>query len=362
MRAGMVIRTVHAWSGAALSLFLAMMGLSGIFLVFRDDYLRAVFPEARQVVPADPATLAVLAEKAESLYGQGTIRTFRFPTPDFGLFRVRLFSGESAYLDGNGSVVAFWSGHNRFDEWVFDLHHHLLTGASGETVIGIAGLCLFCLTLTGLYAVWPARRSLGMSVLPKSTKRRDLLSSHRNLGIWVALPMLVMSLTGAGMVFSTQTKALLSLGSGPPSPVTRTTASTTTMADRIDWQTLLANAQAEFPDAALRGVTLLPNGKTSARVRLRQPAEWQPNGRTYIDVDTASSAILAVDDALAAPPSIQAFNAFYPVHSARLGHGFAGRLYDFVIAATGLGLFLLGMVGTYAFLTKPRRKRRRVRA
>lgn len=360
MRAARIIRIAHAWSGATLSLLLAAMGLSGFFLVFRDDYLRAAFPAARQTVPTDPSTLARLSENAEHHFGAGMIRTLRFPPPDFGLVRVRLVSGESAYLDSNGSVVAFWDGHDRLDDWIFDLHHHLLLGDRGEVLIGIAGICLFCLVVTGIYTVWPARRSLGLAVLPRSTKRRDLLSSHRNLGLWAALPLLMLSLTGVGMVFPEQAKALLSPGSDKASQAPSATSQPPPVDTvTINWHLLLANAQHRFPDATIRGVTLPPPGESDVRVRLRQPSEWQPNGRTYIDADTTTSAIVAVDDALRASAGTQAFNAFYPIHSARFGHGLAGRLYDLVIAAAGLSLFLLGLVGTYSFLTKSRRTHRR---
>ena len=42
-----VLRTVHAWAGAILSLLLLVLGLTGTLLVFEDDWLRLTVPEAR---------------------------------------------------------------------------------------------------------------------------------------------------------------------------------------------------------------------------------------------------------------------------------------------------------------------------
>ena len=40
------LRSVHAWAGLCLALLVAVMALSGAALVFKDDYLRASFPQA----------------------------------------------------------------------------------------------------------------------------------------------------------------------------------------------------------------------------------------------------------------------------------------------------------------------------
>jgi uncharacterized iron-regulated membrane protein len=355
MQSGRIIRTIHAWSGAGLSLLLAVMGISGFLLVFKDDYLRASFPQARQVVPVDPATVATLTEHAEALYGTNAIRSLRFPAPDFGLIRVRLNSGESAYLNSTGAELTRWDGHARPEEWIFELHHYLLMGETGEIMIGIAGLCLFGIVLSGLYAVWPARRSLGTKVLPKSTKRRDLLSSHRNLGVFAAPPLIVMALTGTGMIFPDAAKALMLASRTSPAAVETAIAAES---GETDWQSLFLAAQAEFPDAAIRGVTMARGDLSLLRVRMRQPAEWNPNGRTYVAIDPAGTTVLSVENALSAPAGIRTFNAFYSIHSGRLGQGYGARLYDFVVATIGLSLTILGLVGAYAFLTKPRRRRR----
>lgn len=342
-------RTAHAWAGAILSLELALLGLSGAMLVFKDDFVRAVEPLAREEFVADPQALAAIAEKAEEVFGAGDMRSIRFAEPGFALSYVRLLSGDAAYLDARGEVVARWSGHNRPEEWLLDLHEHLLAGRTGEFFVGLAGLCGLVLVMTGLVAIWPARRAIGLGVLPKSGHRRDLLASHRNLGLITAAPLLLMFVTGAAMTFDLQARAMLG---GLTGAAPATLPGTSVGAGRIDWPAAMADAQARYPDGHIRLAVWPRDGRTGASLRLKQPAEWQPNGRTTLTVDPATSAIVGDLDGRALLAGDKAFYSFYPLHAGKLGAGLPARLYDAFLALTGLALFTLGLIGTYAFLRK----------
>ena len=63
-------------------------------------------------------------------------------------------------------------------------------------VAGGAGLALALMILTGLIVWIPAWRATGWRVWPRSGARRELIGSHRNLGLIFAIPLVVFSLTG----------------------------------------------------------------------------------------------------------------------------------------------------------------------
>lgn len=344
-----VFRTAHAWAGAVLSLQLALLGLSGALLVFKEDFVRTVEPVAREAFIADPQALAAIAVKAEEVFGADDVRSIRFAEPGFALSYVRLHSGDAAYLDARGEVVSRWQGHNRPEEWLLDLHEHLLAGRTGEIFVGLAGLCGLVLVFTGLVAIWPARRAIGLTVVPISTARRDLLASHRNLGLMAAAPLLLIFVTGAGMTFDPQARAVLAgLTGQPPAKLPKVSVGE----GRIDWHAVMGEAQARYPDGHVRLAVWPRDGRAGASVRLKQPAEWQPNGRTTLTIDPATSAIVGDLDGRALPAGDKAFYSFYPLHAAKLGEGLPARLHDAFMALTGLALFLLGLIGVYAFLRK----------
>jgi len=329
-----------------------IVGFSGALLVFKDDYLRLVVPEARVSVPPEPARFAAIAENAEAVWGAHAVRSIRFARPDFGLSHVRLHSGDQAYLDAEGHVVTIWSGSDRIEEWVFDLHHQLLSGSNGEVVIGLAGLLATALILTGVIAVWPARRALGWRIWPRTKARIRVLQAHRNLGLIAAVPLLLFTVTGASLVFKAEAIALMSFLDGDrrispaaPPPVGP---------GMIDWGQAFEQARLRFPNADVR-IAIWPRpNRQEARIRVRQPDEWHPNGRTTLVVDPSTSHVVAETNAHHLPRSERVFNSFYPLHAAHLGTGWLGRGYDVFSAAIGLGLSLLGAFGIYAFVIKRR--------
>ena len=166
------------------------------------------------------------------------------------------------------------------------------------------------------------------------------------------MPVLLFCLTGAGLVFHDQAQALLAPGA-PPAPVSPVVGS-----GDIDWPVALAAAQERFPTATLRMAGWPSTPGKPASIRLKQRGEWHPNGRTTVLIDPATSRVVQVTDAQRLPSGLRATHALYPIHAASVG-GWPWRI---VTALSGLALAVLGGVGTWSFLAKPRRKRRAAKA
>jgi uncharacterized iron-regulated membrane protein len=346
-----LLRSVHAWAGLALALLVAVMALSGTLLVFKADYLRAVFPAANHAVATDSASLGHVVDAAARQF-PGEIRSLAFGTPELGLHQVRLLDGGGAYLDSAGRLVDHWSARGRPEAWLFDLHQTLLAGDTGHTVAGVLALTMTLMTVTGVIVWWPGARSFRGRLWPASLRRRALVAHHRDLGVAVALPVMIAALTGAAMVFPDATRATLAqvLPAEASQPAARVASTPVDMT--ADWAALLAQAQAQMPRATLRIVSF-PDGEGLVTVRLKQPAEWHPNGRSSVRLG-ARGEIVEVRDALRDSLAERAFNTLYPLHAAHVG----GRAYDAVVAATGLALATLALLGGATFLSWQLRRRR----
>lgn len=343
-----VLRKLHAWAGLALCLILAVLALSGSSLVFKPEWLRLTVPGADQVVAVTPQMAADALADAQAQFG--AVRSVVFASPDIGLHQVNPKDGGGGYLRPDGVAVQSWGKNDRVVDWLFDLHHHLLNGETGQQVAGFTGLGALVLAITGLILWWPARRSFSWRITPGAGGgRAPWLSAHRNVGVIAAPVILVILMTGAPVALGEQTGKLFGFVRVKPPKA---------QAGAPNWPVALANAQARFPDAALRSAALPTEPGKPITVRLRQPREWHVNGRTMVHLEPATGRVLAVDDALKQAGLQQAYNAFWPVHASRVG----GVVWKLTTLAGGLALLALSLYGGESYRRKlfPAKRGRRL--
>lgn len=341
-----LVDLIHRWTGALLGLLLALLGLSGALLLWKQWWV----PGAGGGAPADPA--AVL--EAATALNPGYVL---LGSDDFGLTRVGRADGSGAYLDASGAVVAQWAGPlERPELWLFELHHKLLAGETGETVTGFLGLAAIAFVVTGLILWWRTRATFAPRLLPKRLSRPAILRHHRDLGVISAPLILLAALTGSMMVLKPFGHALLAplSGAGAIEASLKPPAAKGGPADQVDVAALLAVARQRFPAAEPRMLVWPRKPGELITLRARQPGEWHPNGRTTLWFDGATGRLVEARDALALPTGARAWNALYPLHAAGVG-GLAFRL---AMTAAGLALGLLGSLTVWSFWTgRPRARR-----
>lgn len=324
---------------------LALLGLSGAILVHRDAWV--MLPHAGDARVTDFAALADATVRMMSAPGARP-QSILYASDGFGLIRLSFAKGAGAYADQGGSIVTRWQTQwERPEIWLFDFHHHLFAGDVGETMIGVAALCGLFFVVSGAILWWRTRKTYEFRLLPKRLSRPAILRHHRDLGILVA-PLLAMSLfTGATMVFR-PVSALL-LGPGVDAEIARTLkppkSAKVDIAGHPDWKAMLLAAHARFPEAELRSLSLSRGDSGLITIRMRQPEEWLPNGRTTLWFAADSGTLVAARDTRDMPPRVRAYNMFYPLHAAKVG----GLAYRLLLTASGIALSLLGSLAVWSF-------------
>ena len=336
--------TLHRWTGGLIGLVLALLGLSGTILLY--EHLWIGLPHSGDPLRGDLATVTATTEKLMALPGaQGII----YADERFGLHQLRLGKDAGAYASQSGEVVARWGSQwERPELWIFDFHHHLFAGDSGEWVIGIAGLCGLFFAISGVILWWRTRKTFQLRLWPKRMSRPSIVMHHRDLGI-IAAPLLLISVvTGTMMIFRPFALGVVA----PFGPVAETAKALESpkykggpLTRMPDYPAMLAEARRRFPDAEFRILSLPRKPGDPIALRLRQQAEWLPNGRSTLWFDAETGRLLGARDALAMAPGAQAFNMAFPIHASKVG-GWAWRI---AMTLSGVAMTMLGSLAVWTF-------------
>ena len=339
------IDLLHRWTGGLIGLFLAILGLSGTLLVYKDYWIAAPHARDAQVHEIDAVASAITRITSEN----ADVRSILLAKPNFGLHLVR-FGGEAgAYADQTGTIVARWeSKWDRVEIWIFDLHHHLLLGEAGELAGGIMGAIGLGFVLSGIVLWWSRRKHFSWRPWPRRISRPAILNNHRDIGvIWA--PMLALSFFTAVMLTLRPIADTvlapwndgLNIEQSLAPPATKGGLSTAP----IDWKTLLTQARTRFADTEFRIVALPVKEGDLISLRTRQTGEWLPNGRSTFWFDPADGSVVEARDAFAASAGMRFFNKVYPLHAATVG----GFVFKLLTALMGLVLTILGTMAVWSF-------------
>jgi len=348
---------LHRWTGGLIGLLLALMGLSGAILVHRNAWI--MLPHVGDAQIQSTATIAAVTERLMT-DPAARPQSLTFASTNFGLDRLATPGGGGAYTDQAGNILLRWSSQwERPELWLFDFHHHLFAGDTGETVIGVAALIGLFFVISGAILWWRTRKTFAFRLWPARMTRPAIVRQHRDLGIVMA-PLLALSLlTGAMLVFRPLTAVVF----GPSAPATidkamkAPKAPPAKLADRLDWSAMIVTARTLYPDAEIRSLALPRGASGTITLRMRKPEEWLPNGRTTLWFAADTGTLIAHRDDSKLPQVVKAYNTLYPLHAAKVG----GLGYRLVMTLSGLGLAMLGSFAVWSFwFRRPKPARRRV--
>lgn len=361
---------LHRWVGLLAGLVLALLGLTGSLMVWQaslDAALNPAWfraPASACTASATPVarTLTLLAEHAPRAQAQTVVaprepgaayqvweardaasgwRTEHFIDPDCGRYLGARERG-ALRLDAVHAVPL-----------LYELHSRLLGGETGHVIAGIAALLFAGLTLTGLWLSWPRATGPRLKAWAQALKvrwqgppARRWYELHRAAGLWLLPVALVLSVTGAALVFPNPTRdgvaAVLPLQRLVKLSTLRAPEATPKAPGTPGPDAWIAAAQREFPAARWSRLTLPAKG--AVEVRLLQPGELRATtGYTRVRLDRQGQ-VLERYDPLAAPAGNQVVDSLFPLHSGE-ALGLAARL-----LWTGFGLLPALLLGTGAWL------------
>ena len=175
---------------------------------------------------------------------------------------------------------------SRMHRW----HTTLTGGKVGKYLVTIATLSSLVLALTGLVLWW--RQKIWRVATSASWKRINF-DLHHVLGLLASIAILIMTATGAWMLFEPAiTPLVLKLDHSPQIPVPAV-APHTADAKAVSFDSLARIASAAMQGAALMNMQVAPAGVV--RIQLRYPEDHTPAGRSFVYVDPFAGGLLRVE-------------------------------------------------------------------
>lgn len=352
-----LFRTLHRRLSLLVAAIWLLQALSGIFLVFQrplDDLWLGASGQ-----PTKPAAVAQAIARIESRPDDRVLQYF----VSGGLRgQVDLLVANPSGLDviridgATGAVLrrSAWTGR----PWrmspgrlVFLWHKEFLAGGRGEVLMALSGVLLTTNLLMGLRLAWPGAGKWRASLAPSKAKTpaAAVFGWHRALGLWLVPLGLLSASTGALLSVSPAIERVA--GALPPPEVCSRKGPVPPGIGTVQAEAI---ARKVFPDGAIAVVTLPGAGSGCFLVQMRRPGEWRRVfGTTLVYVEAATGAVAGRQDALAAPASLKAVEALYPVHDWEWG-GWPTRL---VALAVGLWLVTLAALGLSLWWTRRRLRR-----
>ncbi|MGH8431923.1 MAG: PepSY-associated TM helix domain-containing protein, partial [Solimonas sp.] len=202
--------SIHRWIGLAFGLLLIVQALSGVAIVFREELNRSIHAGTLSVIPTGTAmSVQQMTDTVRAAHSGAPVSRIEYPASTDKAFLFRVDPKEGAHhrivaVDPYRGVITRDGDLSEWPvEWLFELHHELLVGDTGARLVGIGGIALLFMALTGPFLWWPGRGRMkqGLSVTFRGGSYRGARDVHRVGGVAFALLLATSAFTGIVMVW-----------------------------------------------------------------------------------------------------------------------------------------------------------------
>lgn len=239
----------------------------------------------------------------------------------------------------SGEVLATYPRDNHFMQFVNKLHTKLLAGKVGSFIVGLSGVGLLILSITGAM-LWNGWKKLAAGFRVRWTSKWRILNYdlHHVGGFISALLLIIIAMTGAFLAFGQPIPKLGYWISGQsqeikPISIVQETTQTLTPND------FLAKAAAALPEGKPTIYEPPKDKQSPVKVRFKLPHEVAPKGKSLVFLDQYNGNILQVDNFFRNPWEKKFKDWTNILHTAKFGGLGVAFIYILIgIAAAGLAI------------------------
>jgi uncharacterized iron-regulated membrane protein len=358
---------IHLWAGIGIGLIATVAGVSGSAIVYKHSLETHLTPALYRTTRAPRISADGLAQHARALHpgwrleyiDTGGENADASPQPWIFYLApsgaVPFDRDITAFLDpATGRLLGQMQRSTALHpatliDWIAELHYRLLAGNPGVIANGIGALLLFVLCVSGVIVWWPGVHHWRSHLRIHWHARWPRLNwdLHNIVGFWIALPLAVVTLTGAFFCFyAPAATALVTLLGGDIAQAKQLLSppqSTVQAGAHVPIEPLLRASTAAHPDCALAGITPPTSATAAVLVRLAPPHAEDRGDYVQLAFDQYSGKLLSNIDSRRLGFPTRAVLFMGPLHFGTFAGDWSKIAWILIGLAPGL-LFLTGFI------------------
>lgn len=318
------VAIIHQYLGLGVALILMVVGLTGSVLVFEKEIDQFFLTSRLEKVVSsgeriNPDLIVNQVKTAYKNQPNLTVSYLEIPQNPNDFYKIWLLSKTDQWTEVlvnpyTGKILGNRQWEQTLIGIIYQLHYQLLAGDFGGKLVGICGLVLFILALTGIL-LWPGWRRLltGFKIKFDAHPQRLNFDLHKVIGILSAGFLAVIAFTGFCWNFNEVMYPAIyavTLSSPPPEP-----KSTLILGKSpLTLSQIIQKADAALPNTVTTSIDLpnQPDGTFSINKRFPQTNDHLGLNRLYFD--QYSGEILYFKDVRSLSLGQQVIDSFISLH------------------------------------------------
>ncbi|WP_414754150.1 PepSY-associated TM helix domain-containing protein [Anabaena sp. CCY 9910] len=353
---------VHRFLGIIVGVFIIVISLTGSILVFDKEVNPILHLHTHQVVPqGEQISLQQVAAIIHQQYPEQKLEHITIPQTANDPYHVlikSLYTGKSdIYINTyTGKLLGIYKRDRPIIRIVNQLHTHLLAGKIGGFIVGLCGVLLLILSITGLM-LWNGWKkfSIGFKIRWQAKWRMLQYDIHKVVGVLSAIFLVFIATSGSIMVFDKPIKNL-AYGMTGQTKIAPPISTLSTNNSQLTLDQFLQTAKHYLP-AGQPTILHIPKDETAPiRIRFRLPHEIIPEGKSFVFLNQYTGEILRVENFYKTPRVEQLKSWMDVLHKGSYGGLGTMGLY-ILIGITSSALSITGFVIWWGrnHKTKPQR-------
>lgn len=293
----------HKILGLSIALIIVAMGLTGSYLVWSREISPIIRNEVNQVIVNDNKPFLSLTDIHSIIvnnYADSYLKKIVIPDAQNQPYHLFVYNKRDIRQDfyihpQSGEILHIYQRNNTFDPFLSKFHQELLTGISGKVILGLLGISLLLLTITGLL-LWSGWQKLALGFKIRFGSKWRLLNYdlHKVIGILSLVFVANFAVTGAILALDEPLSNLTFFPSVKPDLVEIITSNKSDNLLSLD--SLLATAKKEIINGKFTEVNFPRNLEKGITFRFKLANDITPQGKTTVTINPYSSKVISVDD------------------------------------------------------------------